>query len=296
MEGQGRYRDDVGRSKADVQMRVPPEIINEFELRVRGVVDGVLVGKFRSRSFGGSPEFAEYRPYNPGDDVRRIDWKVFARSRKLFLKVFFHESEIPLVLLYDDTGSMAYQGKDKRAALFAGALAYMSYRGNNAVSLITLSGDYLPFGRGYSQVLRVYSRCIAEPSGRVDFREGALRALASSRKRVLVAIVSDFAFPLDELTAGINLLSRHHEVVAIHVVAPGEWNFADDGKVLVDMETGKRLSVPPNSRNVQRERVRAWVSGVRRAVVQAGGRYALSFSDEPFPEALRRVVGELFVV
>ncbi len=277
-------------------MRIPPEIINEFELKVRGVVDGVMVGKFRSRSFGGSPEFAEYRPYNPGDDVRRIDWRVFARSRRLFLKVFFHESEIPLVLLYDDTGSMAYQGKGRMAALFAGALSYMAYRGNNALSLITLSGDHVPFGRGYSQVLRVYSRCRGEPSGRVDFREGVLRVLASSRKRVLVAILSDFAFPLDVLTSGINLLSRHHEVVAIHVVAPGEWNFTDDGKVLVDMETGKRLSVPPHSRDVQRAKVRAWVSGVKRAVIRAGGRYSLVFSDEPFPGALRRVVGDLFVV
>jgi len=275
-------------------MRIPPEIVNEFELKVRGVVDGVLVGKFRSRSFGGSPEFAEHRIYNPGDDVRRIDWKVYARKRRLFVKVFFHESEIPLILLHDDSLSMAYQGKDRMASLFTGALAYMAYRGNNAMTFLSLSGRYVPTGRGYSHVLRIYAETLKDKKPLSPFRESVLKVLAMSRKRVLVAIVSDFAFPLEDLTVGVNLLSRHHEVVAVHTVAPGEWNFRDDGKVLFDMETGRRLSIPPNSADIQRRRIRAWVTGVRRAIVQAGGRYALTFSDEDFPAALRRAVGELF--
>lgn len=296
MEGQEGHRQNVGRSEADLQMRLPPEVINEFELRVKGVVDGVLVGKFRSRSFGGSPEFAEYRPYNPGDDPRRIDWKVYARSRRLFLKVFFHESEIPLLLLYDDSRSMTYQGKDRMAALFGGALAYMAYRGNNAVSLLTLSGRYVPPGRGYAHVLRIYGECIKGEGATSHFRKSVLRALAASRKRILVAIVSDFAFPLKEVEVGINLLARHHEVVAVHVVAPGEWNFSDDGRVLVDLETGERLSVPPNSRSIQRARIRGWISSVRRAIVEMGGRYSLVLSDEDFSDALRRVVGDIFAV
>ncbi|NPA79823.1 MAG: DUF58 domain-containing protein [Thermotogae bacterium] len=275
-------------------MRLPPDVVSEFELKVRKVVDGVLVGKFKSRSFGGSPEFAEYRPYNPGDDVRRIDWKVYARSRRLFLKIFFHESEIPLLIIYDDTGSMAYQGKHLTASKFAGALAYMAYRGNNAVSFFSLRGRYLPFGRGYDQVLRIYAQTLNEPSGSTDFKRSIVEALHFTRKRLLVAIVSDLAFPLDVLNSGINLLTRHHDVVAIHILAPGEWNFRDDGKILVDMERGRRLSVPPNSARWQRERVRGWVASVRRAVIQAGGRYSLAFSDEDFPSALRRVALELF--
>ncbi|NPB03659.1 MAG: DUF58 domain-containing protein [Thermotogae bacterium] len=275
-------------------MNLPPEIINDFELRVRRAVDGVLTGRFRSRSFGGSPEFAEYRPYNPGDDVRRIDWRVYARRRKLFLKVFFHESEIPLTLLYDNTPSMNFWGKREMGARFVGAFSYMAYRGNNAFSFYGISGGHLPMGRGYEKVLIAYSMALSTNGKAASLFKTTLGVLGSVKKRSLVAVVSDFAFPLEEIDTSFHLLSLYHEVVAVHVLSPREWNFSDDGKVLVDSETGERLSVPPNSAHVQRQRIRWWVAGVRRSIVSQGGRYVLVLSDEDFPLALRRSVEELF--
>ena len=275
-------------------MRIPPEIISEFDLRVRRVVDGVLVGRAASSRFGGSPEFAEHVAYNPGDDVRRIDWKVYARKKKLFLKRFFHESEIPLVLLYDRTKSMAYQNKAAMASLFAGAFAYISYRMHGSTAMFQIGGGAIPFSRGFSTVLRIFYEASRSPSSSSSFGESVLLLLSQIRKRSLVIVISDMAFPEEDLLTGISLLCKKHETAFLHVLSSGEWNFREDGKILIDMETGESVSVPPDSRSLQRDRIRAWVRAVRSAVLSRGGAYSLVFSDEEFRAALRRTVEAFF--
>jgi len=271
-------------------MNIPAEIIQDFEINVKKVVDGLLVGKFRSKNLGGSPEFAGHRPYVEGDDIRRIDWRVFARKQRLYTKLFTSETEAPLILIYDDSQSMKMWNKDRTSSLIAGTLLYVSNRMNARFGLFTLSGAYVPLDKGYSHLLRCYYTLQSGKSKGSDFLKSVLTLLSNINKRLIFTVISDFAFDYQMIQKGLNLLARYGDLVVIQVMSGEEWNFKYDGKTLVDAETKERVRIPPNSKDLQRERIRNWAKGVRNLTFQVGGRYALIFSDAPFHKEVLKVM------
>ncbi len=277
-------------------MNIPTEIIQDFEINVKKVVDGLLAGKFRSRNLGGSPEFAGHRPYVEGDDIRRIDWRVFARKQRLYTKLFTSETEAPLILIYDDSPSMKLWNKDRTSSLIAGMLFYVSNKMNARFGLFTLSGIYVPLDKGYSHLLRCYYTLQNSRSKDSEFLKIVLTLLSNINKRIIFAVISDFAFDYQMIQKGLNLLAKNGDLVVIQVMSGEEWNFKYDGKTLVDAETRERIRIPPNSRDMQRERIRNWAKGVRNLTFQVGGRYGLIFSDAPFHKEALKVMEIMEVV
>ncbi len=275
-------------------MKVPKEIIYEFEIKVKGVVDSLYSGKQRSRTLGSSPEFAGHRPYSEGEDIRRVDWKVFARKGKLFLKQFSNESEIPVIVLFDDTQSMGFFNKDERARLIAGMVMFSANMLNYRFSLMKISGEIIPLNKGINHLLRCYYA--TKEKGKGDFQRAAYNLLSKFSKRSLVVLVSDLEFGWDELQRGLGALLRFHDLVVFHILSGEEWNFRLDGKILVDSESGRRIPVSPNSSAFYREVIRRWAEGIKNFVLQRNGRYSLIFSDTPVESEARKVIEVLGVI
>jgi len=203
------------------------------------------VGGHPSPRLGLSLEFADHRPYQPGDDFRQIDWAVYARQRRLVTKVYSQEVEAPLYLLVDTSRSLDYGSppKLKTALRLAAALAFVAHRGLDRFGLQPFSdrlGPSLPPARGRGQLARVLEALSRlAPHGDTDFL--ALRDWAESGPEPgLVVVISDFLAPAgieEGLTA---LLTARHEVLALQVLSPQELEPAIRGLArLVDLETGR---------------------------------------------------------
>ena len=230
--------------------------IRNLELIARTVVDGFISGLHRSPNLGFSLDFAEYRQYMPGDDVRRIDWKVYARSDRFYVKEYEGETNTYVHLLLDISASMGYGSQPKPdgltkieyASYVAASLAYFAQRQKDSVGLVTFDNRI---------VQRVPPRCRvahmnsilhildgANPSDRSEFHK-PLEALAKTiRRRGIVVLISDLYAPTEEIVKSLSLFRfKGNDVVILHVLDPQEIDFNFSGGVrLEDMET-KREAV-----------------------------------------------------
>ncbi|RLE30553.1 hypothetical protein DRJ54_02455 [Candidatus Acetothermia bacterium] len=206
---------------------------------------GASVGGHPSPRLGLALEFADHRPYQPGDDFRQIDWAVYARQRRLVTKVYSQEVEAPLYLLLDTSRSMAYGSPAQlgTAARLAAALAFVAYRGLDRFGLQPFSdqlGPALPPGRGQGQLSRVLQALAAlNPAGRTDF--SLLRDWAEAgHEPGLMVVISDFLAPEGVSAALASLALARHQVMALQVLSPEERAPGLKGLLrLVDVETGR---------------------------------------------------------
>jgi len=206
---------------------------------------GVTVGGHSSPRLGLSLEFADHRPYQPGDDFRQIDWAVYARQRKLVTKVYSREVEAPLYLLLDVSRSMGYGRPEKLAfaVRLAAALAFIAHRGLDRFGLQPFSSKLLPAvppARGKGQLSRVLSWLSKlSPGGETSF--SALWDWAEAgHEPGLVVVISDFLAPDGAIQGLEALLLARHQVVALQVLSPEELSPRLKGLLrLVDVETGR---------------------------------------------------------
>jgi uncharacterized protein (DUF58 family) len=229
--------------------------VRNLELRARLVVEGFRQGLHRSPYHGFSVEFTEYRQYSPGDDPRYLDWRVFARSDRFFIKKFEDETNLRCHLLVDQSRSMSFGSlgytKEQYAATLAATLAYFLHLQGDATGLLTYDEAvraYLP-ARHRPGHLRQLMRAL-EPSagGRsTDLTEPINRLSALVRKRGLVVSISDFLAPIDRLESGLlTLTACGHEVAVFQVLDPAELtlNF-DRAAVFEDLESADRVFIDP---------------------------------------------------
>jgi uncharacterized protein (DUF58 family) len=229
--------------------------IRNLELRARVVVQGFWNGLHRSPNHGFSVEFTEYRQYTPGDDPRYLDWRVYARSDRSFVKKFEDETNLRCTLLFDQSRSMSYGSvgytKAQYAATLAATLAYFLHTQGDAVGLLSFDEavrDYLP-ARHRTGQLRQLMLALEKPAGgrSTDLAEPIGRLTALVRKRGLVAYVSDFLAPLDRLEAGLLALTAcGHEVTVFQVLDPAELTLPfEQATQYEDLETSRRVYVDP---------------------------------------------------
>ncbi len=207
-----------------------------LELRARSIVEGYVSGLHRSPYHGFSIEFAEHREYVPGDDLRYVDWKVFGKTDKYYLKQYEEETNLVAYMLLDTSESMAYRGPEsplsklEYAQCAAAALSYLTLQQQDSVGLATFDSEVRQFVRASSnpshlkQLLHVMEESTGEQktaTGKI-FHELAERL----KKRGVVVILSDFFDDVPSMVAGLkHLRHRRHDVILLHVLDEAELEF-----------------------------------------------------------------------
>jgi len=271
--------------------------ISNLQLRAKVVVDGFLSGLHRSPFHGFSVEFTEYRQYVPGDDLRFLDWRLYARTDRFYLKRFEDETNLRCWLLVDLSRSMGYasRGYDKAdyARTVAATIAYFLTLQRDAVGLITFDQairEFLParYRRGHLRRLMI---CLEHATaGKATDLAAPLEQIArTARKRGLVVLLSDLLAPVEAVEKQLGCLrSQGHEVVVIRILDRAEVDFGfRDESLFYDLETGRELYVDPNSaRSRYREKFDEHAGAIARICNGLGiDRYDLT-TDEPLELAL----------
>ena len=273
--------------------------ISSLDLVAKTVVDGFVAGLHRSPDFGFSQEFAEYRAYTPGDDLRHIDWNVYARTERLYLKRFRGETNSLLTILLDASNSMQFgsHGVNKMdyARYLAASLFYLAIHGQrDAAGLITFDDEIRNFIRPSTRQGQLHRLLAgleqAEARARTDFSKPMLYAQEFLKRRGMVLIVSDFWESPESIIRTIEPLRYHgNEVVLFHVLDPKDVRPALNGpSILVDLETQQHLEVTPDyAKKEYREKIQAHLTDLRDRTQAAGMGYCLLMTDRPLDAALR---------
>lgn len=272
-----------------------------LEFVARHVVEGFLVGLHRSPHRGFSVEFAEHRAYQPGDDLRYVDWRMYARSDRHYVKQFEEETNLRAYLLVDASASMAWSSSPGAlppklwyAKQLSACLALLLLRQGDAVGLIgfdeKIRAHMGPRGgrRHWHDLLRALEPL--EATGRTE-AANALRDIAGRLpRRGLVVLCSDLLVDPESTRLALQFLRhRGHEVLVFHILDPGELELPGDRDArFVDPETGEELPVSvAHLRNEYREAVERAIEEWRRALVPLGIDYTLLETDQPLVHALR---------
>lgn len=231
--------------------------IRNLELRARLVVEGFWSGLHRSPYHGFSVEFTEYRSYSPGEDTRYLDWRLFARSDRYYLKKFQDETNLRCHLLVDQSRSMTYQSidysKSDYARTLAATLAWFLNEQGDAVGLYTFDErirDYLPPRHRRGHLRQLMLALEREPDGKnTNLGEPLRRVAQLARKRGLIVFISDLLAPIEELENHFALLTAAgHEAAVFHVLDPNEVAFAFPRAMLFqDVESRRDFYIDPES-------------------------------------------------
>lgn len=275
--------------------------IDDLDLVARTVVDGFVSGLHRALFRGVSTDFAEHRAYTPGDDVRHVDWRLYARSDRLYVKQYEVETNVDLVLALDVSASMDFQGaaaltKLHYARLLAAALAHLGGRQRDRIGLVTFDSDIVEFVppavRHRDAVLHALQRL--RPGGRGDLSRALARAGEVLQRRGIVVVLSDFYVEPEAASLALaGLRTRGHDVIALQVLDPLERDLARDpalelGVVLEDAESAERLPVlPAEQAAAYRALLDDHVSTLTRACGERGVDFSCLDSAAPLDEALR---------
>ncbi len=272
-----------------------PESLREFlkqalaklgrvELTAQRAVEGTLTGRHKSPFRGFSVEFAEHRPYFPGDDLRYLDWKVLAKRDKLFVRQFEQETNMRCYLLVDTSGSMGYGGENGSkldcAVRLAALLSYLVLRQGDAVGLALFSDrlrQFIPARRSSSHLhflLEALEQVKAH--GQTHLRRVTEELSALLKRRSLIVVLSDLVDEDGALAKALRYLYRRgHDVLVLHLLAPEELTFPFSlPSLFADMEADLRLPVEPEAlREVYQRRLTAFLRECQQACGQAGAQY-----------------------
>lgn len=280
--------------------------MHRLELVARGIVEGFVSGRHKSPYKGFSAEFAEHREYTRGDDLRTLDWKVYGKTDRYYIKQYEEETNLRSLIAIDASGSMGFAGrraaghegepdsKFRYAQYLAATLAHLMVHQQDAVGLATLDTSlrrYIP-ARARGSHLRVL---LAELANTATGGETALAPLLHDlaeriRRRGLVVIVSDLFDEPDPLLEALHHFRfRKHEVLVLHLMAEEELTFPFDRWTRFrDLEVdGRRVNADPAAlRAAYLEQVRAHIDRIRRGCGQMKIDYVQMTTAQPFDAAL----------
>jgi uncharacterized protein (DUF58 family) len=281
--------------------------IGNLELLARTVVEGFINGLHRSPNLGSSTDFAQHRSYLPGDDIRRIDWRLYARSDKYFIKEYEAETNTNLTVILDVSPSMRYGANAENGRLskltygcfLAACLCYFSSLQRDRIGLATVDTDIVDFvppsAKHLQQILHVLAR--VEKTGR-DAKAAPgkstlmapLKKLSDSlRRRSLVVLISDFyEDPEEILRALVHARGRGNEMIVFHLLDPREIDFSfGDATNFIDMETGEKMPVIPEYlREQYKELVQVHTADLSKRIIGARADYAMFDTSKPLDKAL----------
>lgn len=272
-----------------------------LKIRARQLVEGYVSGLHRSPYRGFSIEFAEHREYVAGDDLRYVDWKVFGRTDKLYLKQYEDETNLICYLVVDVSESMQYRGpgaplsKFEYAQCLAAALSWLVLQQQDAVGLVTfddqIRAQVRPGGNPahWQQILQVLESC--EPVAKTTLGPIIHELAERFHKRGVVVILSDFFDRLEPLLAGLkHFRHRRHDVVLLHVLDAAEIEFPFGRPMLFrGLEQFPAIRADPQEiRDAYRAEFSSFCQALRRCCRQHGLQYVESRTDQPFDVPLSK--------
>lgn len=302
--GRGGPRPRAG-GAARGQRYLDPQIIariGNLQILAKTVVEGFVSGLHRSPFLGRSMDFAEYRSYLPGDDLRQIDWKLYSRSDRYFVKQFEGDTNTNVTVILDASASMDYSGPEGSESgvskldygkFLAASLGYLAHRQRDRIGLFVVDdGIRTVVPNGAKQLDTVLHQLqTTDAQGTTDL-EISLEAIAGGvRRRGIVALVSDLYVASEQvINAAGKLRLRGLDVVVFHVLHPTEIQLAFDETVEVeDRETGRAMAIEPDAlRDRYEQRVRRHIAELGKGLGRVGVDYELLTTDEPLDRGLHR--------
>ena len=271
--------------------------IRNLELRARAVVEGFWNGLHRSPYHGFSVEFTEYRQYTPGDDTRHLDWRVYGRSDRYYIKKFEDETNLRCQFVVDQSRSMTYGSgtytKAEYAATLAATLGWFLHQQGDAIGLLSFDEgirDFLPARHRLGHLRQVIG-ALQQPAGGkgTDLAAPLEHAAALLRKRGMVVILSDFLAPWDRLEQGLSRITAGgQEVVVFQLLDPAERTFSfSQPSMFEDIESGKTLFVDPALvRKGYLAKLEAHTNALKALCEKLGIAYQSLGTDQPLELAL----------
>ena len=273
--------------------------LKNLDLVARCVVEGLMIGLHRSPRFGFSQEFAEYRTYAEGDDPRFIDWNVFARTERTYVKRFLGETNSHLMILLDASASMGFGGppvsKLRYGQFLAASLAFLAARQHDAVGCMVFDEtvrDYrAPSSRSgkLQSVLHTIDAATARTGTRFDKPFDKFRQQVS--RRGLVAVISDFYCDIDDLLAGVRPLAWQGQDVVLFQILDDKELDPDiaNNTLLEDLETGEAVEVAPQfMREQYPQKIRAHIDKLSKAAAGIGADHVSINTSDTLDQALRK--------
>jgi uncharacterized protein (DUF58 family) len=285
-----------------LQRFLDPEVlagISSLDLLAKTVVDGFVAGLHRSPDFGFSQEFAEYRAYTRGDDLRHVDWNLFARTERCYLKRYRGETNSQLTILLDASNSMQYtSGPPKKmdyARFIAASLFYLAIRNQrDAAGLIVFDDEVRECIRPSTrqgQLARLFAGLEnAEPRARTDYAKPLRHFQNFLHRRGIAIVISDFYEDPETIVHTIAPLRfRGNEVILFHILDPQEIRpVFKSSALLIDLETESKMEVIPEYvKTAYRAKVDAHIEALRSRARAAGMDYQLLVTNQPLDAALR---------
>jgi len=272
--------------------------ISSLDLVARTVVDGFVAGLHRSPDFGFSLEFAEYRAYSPGDDLRHVDWNLFARTERCYIKRYRGDTNSQLTVLLDASNSMKYASgavsKMDYARYIAGSQFYLAiHNHHDPAGLIVFDDEVRNYVRPSTRSGQLYRLLAgleqAEPAARTDFGKPMQYFQQFLNRRGMVLVISDFYAAPEEIVRAIEPLRFHgNDVVLFHVLDPKEiYPELKGPSILVDLETDEKLEVIPDYvKTAYRAKMDRYLQELRDRTYAAGMSYHLLTTDKPLDRAM----------
>jgi uncharacterized protein (DUF58 family) len=268
-----------------------------FPLLARRPMLGSVSGRHPSPHRGSSVEFAEYRKYVPGDDLRRLDWRAYGRSDRFFVKEFEADTNLRLCLVLDTSGSMDFGStgvtKIDFARKVAGTLGYLAAQQGDAVGLACVAGGVVrnvPPRRNPAHLMTVFDVLEqARPQGETGLTSVLHELSETVRQRALVVILSDLFVPLEELRSGFqHLRFRKHDVAVFHLLDPLELSFQFGRPMrFLDMEGGPAVFAEPSEIAARYHKaLGAYLDGLRDVVLESGVDYHRATVGENYEKTL----------
>lgn len=275
--------------------------IKNLQLRAKAVVEGFYNGLHRSPFHGFSVEFSEYRPYTTGDDLRSLDWKLFARTDRYYIKKFEDETNRRCYLILDQSKSMGYGSleytKIEYARTLVATLAYYLSLQRDSIGLLTFDegiGEFISARNRPGHLRQIFVALSRPVAGKGTDLNEPLRQLASLvRRRGLILMVSDLLADVESLRINLAYLrSRGHEVVILRTLDPAELELQlDSPSMVVDLESGKEIYIDPDAARAEYQRQFAAHQQQLKSICDSLGvdLYEVR-TDEPLENALFNLV------
>ncbi len=271
--------------------------ISRLDLRARHIVEGFLSGIHRSPYFGQSVEFLQHREYTPGDDLRHVDWKVWAKQDRYYVKQFEEDTNLRATLLVDVSGSMRYGSgpldKYEYGCTIAASLAYLLLRQQDAVGCVAFDDAVrvkVPQRTKRSHLNSIVQALAAsEPREKTEMLSLLRAAVEAYPRRGLMILVSDLLVERTGLFKGLKLLRQHgHDVIVFHVMDDQELDFSFNGPTRFEgLELSERLACNPRAlREGYLQALGAYLDEVRRGCARDGVDYVQLRTSQPLDAAL----------